>query len=345
MKAHLSERLEGRQLGDWNVMERTQTVDGMTGSNFSIGYEAERSDGRRGFIKVLDISRAAQTQDPARTLEYVTAAFNFERDILAGCKGLSRVVHVLAEGTENEIADGQLEVAQYIVFELADTDLRKLRLTVSTFDVAHSLRTLHHVATGLAQLHGRKMAHQDIKPSNILLFEGQGSKLGDLGSSSWKSKAGPHDEFTIPGDLAYAPPELLYGHVYLDWDTRRRACDLYQLGSLAVFAFTGVGMTWLLNKHTHVSHRHTKWSGRYREILPYLERYFREAILDLSQHLPEPFVHDVTQVVVELCQPDPTRRGHPRNHAIGNPYGLERYVSLFNRYALEAEHNLRRSLT
>lgn len=345
MTADLPERLEGRQLKDWRVIEKMQMADGMTGSSFSIGYKAERSDGRLGFIKALDLSKAEQTEDPARTLQYLTTAFNFERDVLATCKGMSRVVHILAEGIETELVDGRVQVAQYLVFELASTDLRKLRYTVSTFDIALSLRTLHHIATGLAQLHMRKIAHQDIKPSNILFFQGQGSKLGDLGRSSVRSRPGPHDELEVPGDLSYAPPELVYGHVSPDWDTRRRACDLYQLGSLAAFAFTGVGTTSLLNKHTHESHRPAQWSGDYPEVLPYLETYFREAILEIREHLPNPFVNDLTRALAELCHPDPNRRGHPRSRAIGSPYSLERYVSLFNRLALEAEHNLRRSLT
>ena len=344
MTVHLSERLAGRELDDWRVIERVEKVDGMTGSNFSIGYTAEHSDGRPGFVKVLDISRASLTEDPARTLEYLTTAFNFERDILAACKGMSRVVHVLADGTVKESTDDRLEVAQYIVFELASTDFRKLRLTLSSFDTALSLRTLHHVATGLAQLHGRKIAHQDLKPSNVLVFDGQGSKLGDLGRSSARSRPGPHDDLNIPGDLAYAPPELVYGHAIPDWDTRRRASDLYQLGSLVAFAFTGVGMTPVLNKHTHERHRSTTWSSSYMELLPYMEVYFRLAMEEMQRYLPYDFQNDLALAIRQLCHPDPRERGHPVSHRTGNRYGLERYVSLFNRLALEAELNLRGSL-
>jgi serine/threonine protein kinase len=39
----------------------------------------------------------------------------------------------------------------------------------------------HHVATGLQQLHFSEIAHQDVKPANILVTENQTAKIGDMG--------------------------------------------------------------------------------------------------------------------------------------------------------------------
>lgn len=339
----LCERLEGRTLeGGWVVADRVELEKGMTGSNFSIGYQVERN-GHQGFMKVLDISAALGMPDPAKALQDLTTAFNFERDILKACKGLSRVVTALDEGSVVEKLDDRVEVAQYIIFELAQSDLRKFMLT-QQYDSALNLRTLHHVATGLEQLHARNVAHQDLKPSNVLLFGDEVSKIADLGRSSARASSGPHDDRKVPGDMNYAPPELLYGHVSADWDMRRRASDLYQLGSLAVFAFTGVGMTTLLNQHTHPSHRMTAWSGPYRELLGYLIEYFRLAMSTATPSFPEHCREKLCVAVSELCDPDPSTRGHPRNHATGDPYGLRRYVSLFNRLAVKEEMALKKVL-
>ena len=314
----------------------------MTGSNFSIGYRAERGDGN-AFVKVLDISKASITEDPARTLQDLTTAFNFERDVLEKCQQLSRVVSALAEGTVTENLGDRVDVAQYIIFELAESDLRKQILSRS-FDLALNLRALHHVATGLSQLHSKGIAHQDIKPSNILIFNDTESKIGDLGRSSTNANVGPHDELSIAGDPVYAPPELIYGHVSSDWNIRRRACDLYQLGSLVVSTFTGVGMTSEMLRKTHPNHRPYAWSGFYSELVGYLDEYFRVALESVTSRFPDQFRDDLKLVTMQLCCPDPEKRGHPKNHARQDPYGLQRYVSLFNRLALKAEIDLKRTL-
>ena len=53
---------------------------------------------------------------------------------------------------------------QYIVFELADGDVRSVISAADDLDVAWAIRSLHHMAVGLAQLHRTGIAHQDVKP-------------------------------------------------------------------------------------------------------------------------------------------------------------------------------------
>ena len=283
---HLSERLEGRDLDDgWRVINKPPSEQGMTGGHFSIGYKAERADGRQGFMKVLNFSKALEADDPAEILENLTTAFNFERRLLERCRRLSRVVSALAGGTVTERLGGHTEVAQYIIFELAESDLRKHTL-LKAFDLALNLRTLHHVATGLSQLHASEIAHQDIKPSNILLFGLEESKIGDLGRSSVRGNAGPHDDLQVPGDRIYAPPELIYGNISRDWNIRRKASDLYQLGSLIAFMFTGVGLTQRLINHMPDEHRPRNCVLGYSDILPYMSEYFRLTVEELESRFP-----------------------------------------------------------
>ena len=342
-RTHLSERLEGFDLdGGWTIDDKIVPAEGMTGSNFSIGYSAQRSDGVPGFVKVLDISRAALAPDPARTLEAITVAFNFERDLVKQCSHMSRVVSALSEGTVRDDSQvGPGEVAQYIVFEMAESDLRAKVQLSRDFDLAMEMRALHNVATGLAQLHASFIAHQDLKPSNVLVFDNGLSKVGDLGRSFSVDHSGPHDELAKPGDPAYCPPEQLYGYSPEDWKDRRFSSDLYQLGSLVVFVFTGMSVTRLLHDHIPEIHRHGTWTDTYESVLPYLHEYFRIMVERVSTRMPEIIRPELVLAVTQLCRPDPARRGHPRNHAIKNPYGLERYVSLFDRLAVKAEIELR----
>src|ERR687892_267014 len=59
------------------------------------------------------------------------------------------------------------------------------------------------------------------KPSNVLLFDGDESKLGDLGRAAAQGYEPPHEDSYIAGDQTYAPPELLYHHMDPEWSRRR----------------------------------------------------------------------------------------------------------------------------
>ena len=67
---------------------------------------------------------------------------------------------------------------------------------------------LHQTALALLQLHQQSIAHQDVKPSNVLLFGADKLKLGDLGRSSLRGKPAPHDAMHVAGAWNYEPPRL-----------------------------------------------------------------------------------------------------------------------------------------
>ncbi len=172
----------------WQVIQRITPPEQHSGGNFSCGYVVQNSDGSTGYLKALDFfSRLDESADPARTLEPLIAAFNFERDLLEKCrqKGLSRVVTALDTGAVTVPGFNSYSTVQYIIFELAESDLRGLISAVDDLDIVMALRTLHHIAVGLEQLHGIGIAHQDVKPSNVLLFQSKkSSKLADLGRAA-----------------------------------------------------------------------------------------------------------------------------------------------------------------
>ena len=222
--------------GDWHVVKKCSKTLSGTGGCFSVGYIVQKSD-KRAYLKALDFySQLMIADDPARVMQPLLESYNFERDLLARCRDrrLSRVVVALDDGAVR-LAGSTLPV-QYIIFELAEGDIRSQIGRADRLDLAWALRSLHQIAVGLQQLHAIGVAHQDTKPSNVLLFEEAGvSKISDLGRASLRGAEPPHEDEHYAGDPAYAPPELRYGEPPVDWDARRMGCDAYLLGSMIVW--------------------------------------------------------------------------------------------------------------
>jgi len=148
----------------------------------------------------------------------------------------------------------------------------------------------------------------------------------------------PHEELVLAGDLAYAPPELKYGTFNPSAIRRRRAADLYHLGSLGLFLFTGVGATAAMASRLPESLLWGTYVGDYQSVVPYLRDALGFAIRDLAAVTTQDLGAQLTPLLHQLCEPDPEIRGDPwaRAHA-GNQYSLERYVSRLNLLARRAE--------
>lgn len=261
-----AQRLAGRELPNgWKVEELIDRPETATGGHFSTSYIVRSENGERAFLKAMDYTKALKSADPARALQTMTMAYNFERDILEKCRyrRLSRIVRVLDAGTLPALEGNPSSVVQYLVFELAKHDVRSFVDWGRDFDTAWAIRTMHQATAALQQLHSAEIAHQDVKPSNVLVFENGRSKLADLGRAFDRHSSAPHDNAVCAGDLTYAPPELLYGYVPQDWRVRRLGCDLYLLGSLVMYLCTEVSMTHLLFKRLNREHRFDRWGGTF----------------------------------------------------------------------------------
>jgi serine/threonine protein kinase len=341
--------LEGLELeGGWKVLKKIDRHPTSTGGHFSVGYIVKDEDNKEGYLKALDFSRALQTDDPARELQSMTTAYNFERDLLAKCKEhkLRRVVTPLADGTVTVPGNfGDLSNVCYLIFEKAEGDIRKQCTKLQSIDLAWCLRSLHHTATGIRQLHSRGIAHQDLKPSNVLVYKNVGSKVTDLGRASYISLTSPVDGYKIPGDVGYAPPELFYGYEVSDEFERRFAVDIYLLGSLFFFYFANVSATQAI-KTKLKSHASPNLSNaNFINDLPYIRKAFYEAVKDLEENIVKKagsLTGDISIIVKQLCEPDPRLRGHPRNRTLQvcRQYCLERYVTRLDLLAKRAEYGL-----
>ena len=235
---------------------------------------------------------------------------------------------------------------QYIIFELAEGDIRTQMSQADKLDIAWALRSLHQMAVGLQQLHSISVAHQDLKPSNVLLFASYtSSKLADLGRAAVEGQTPPHYGFDVAGDCSYAPPELLYGAVPRSWEAKRIGCDTYLLGSMVSSLFTSVAMTPLIMMSLDPRFHWTSWAGTYEEVLPYIRAAFHDALTYIAEEFPYEFKEPLTEIVAQLCDPDSSLRGHPQDRSMrsGNQFALERYVSKFDLLAKKSEiHLLRR---
>jgi serine/threonine protein kinase len=238
-----------------------------------------------------------------------------------------------------EVDRSAIGIVQYLIFEDADGDIRGRLHLLGLLEVAWKLRSLHHIATGLHQLHGQRIAHQDIKPSNVLVFDGKGSKIADLGSASVSGRGGPRDDRTFAGDPDYAPIEALYGYMDPEWMVRRQGCDLWHLGSMAVFLFTGRSMNSLILEELPDHLWPRDWTGTFVDVMPYVADAFGRVLDTLGKHVGNGELRDdLRDIVSQLCNPEPRERGHHLNSGFGgNPYSLERYVSWFDLLARRAE--------
>jgi serine/threonine protein kinase len=300
---------------------------------FSQSYQVKK-DSKVGFLKAFDFSMAFEPgADTIQIINALTAGYQHEKAVLDHCadRSLSKVVLALDHGHVDVPGHGVMEGrVYYLIFEMADGDVRCQMDMTTRFDVVWSMRALKDVALGLWQVHKEMIAHQDTKPSNVLVYEGRGFKIADFGRSSRKGYPVWHDDAKCAGDKSYSPPELLYGHTHADFVPRRIGADLYMLGNIAAFLFSGRNVTGLLLGNLNSAHHPSVWTGTYDQVLPYLSASFSKLLEDLAPQIDVVVREDVLRIIRELCTPDLSRRGHPRGLGRHDQYSLQRYVSMLD---------------
>lgn len=349
----LAHTMVGQQLpGGWTITEKVSpdapSTD-HTGGFFSVGYLA--NDGKTSaFVKVFDIAKAIENHpnDVMTAFAVLSRDHAHETTLLDICETarLDRIVRVLGRGQVTITgSNGMSGAIPYIIFEYADGEtLRKAVTKADAIDTAWKLRRLHQVALGLQQLHSQQIAHQDLKPSNVLLFikNGAGAKIGDLGRATHSGGIPmPHDGEPIAGDAGYAPPEQAYGVRAEQRQDRREGCDLYQLGNLLCFVFTGTVPTSAYLSFVPDELRPPRWRGRwggdYSTVLPHLQAAFAKYLQRIEPALPDLPKNgreEIMSIVRNLCTPEYQRRGDPDARSqVGAPLGLDRFISRLDRLA------------
>lgn len=333
--------LTGIQLpSGWKIGDTVYIPPTATGGNFSVGYHIEKDTGEKAYLKALDFSGAMAQPDFTIALQGMLEAYNFERELLLRCRDrrLDRIVTAIEAGNVDAPGvAGQLGKVCYLIFELADGDIRDEFDKLAKFDIAWCLRSLHQTAVGLSQLHGVGIAHQDVKPSNVLVFEDTGSKLSDLGCASSTHKTSQTDTFRIAGDPSYAPPDQWYDQSGTRVFEDRCLVDLYHLGSLIFFYFGDCSATSAINSKL----KRSQLSGVFVSDLPYIRSAFGEALEELKcsveKAVPE-LESNIIDLATQLCEPDPNLRGDTRwSGNVARRCSLTRYISRLDLLARKAE--------
>ena len=325
--------LSGRHLkGGYEVVKIIEKEVYSTGSFFSVCYLAKK-DNEKYFLKAFDFSKFFQISSPNQSVTDIMSsmleAYNYEKNLSDFCKDkhVTKILHVQYAAEEN-IEGFTYPLVPFLIFQLADGDVRKNLHFSNNIDISWRLKTLRDISVGLKQLHLIEISHQDIKPSNILMI-GEETKIGDLGRAICMKIKCPYSELWYSGDLNYAPPEILYNYYLTDWKKRVFATDCYALGSLIVFFFTGINMSAMIAKNMESEFHWAAWKGSYEEVKPYLINAFSRAVDEFQNKFADTKLGiSLKWMVQKLCYPVPEMRGHPRTISYErNQYNMERFIT------------------
>lgn len=329
------------------MKNKVEPTDNSTGGFFSVCYNVEK-DNYRAFLKALNFNAFFQMfpdKNIVKILQEQTNSFEFEKNLLLKCKNnkLSKVSMIIDEG-EEYIEGFTIPNVPYLIFEIAEGDIRSNIKFSSNIDLAWKTKSLHDVAVALEQLHSIDIAHQDLKPSNVLLYDDANtSKVGDLGRSLCSTLVAPHDDgFSFTGQINYSPPEFLYGHIQPDWNIRVNSTDMYLFGSLVTYYFLGNNMTALLLRNLDPRFRWTIFRGRFEDVKDYLIDAYSKCIDEISISLNNHnFSKDIIEIIEYCCYPIPEKRGHKKNiREIGNQFSFRRTISKLDLIKRKAELKL-----
>lgn len=123
--------------------------------------------------------------------------------------------------------------SHFIVMESAKVDLYTIRHAAGTgLPLAMAKNWTQQILTGVAFVHKMGYVHQDLKSSNILIFEDRTAKLCDFGLARKAEETMPVDRELVT--LWYRAPELLMGT-----RTYTKAVDEWSIGCIALELLLG----------------------------------------------------------------------------------------------------------
>lgn len=316
----------------WLVEKKATFPADHTGGYFSRCFHVSRGS-EYAFLKALDLDKF-----DLRSLFEHFAEFQYEQETLTVCrdKRLNRVVRLIEAGSldRGDAFNTIQRQAPFIIFELAEEDIRS-SIDITT-NVSNQWRfsVLHQTTLALMQMHGVQIAHQDLKPSNVLRFSDQSLKLGDLGRSTHRARPAPHDNLQRPGHINYAPFEQRYSYSPpAEWAHRRISSDVFQLGAFLTYTFTSIVLPSHVIGTIDPIYHPENWGGTYSDVMPFLQAHLVKSVIDISVDFPEPFRDEVIDMILDLCNVDPLKRGRlgaKNGEPNATPLWLQKYVSRFD---------------
>lgn len=103
-------------------------------------------------------------------------------------------------------------------------------------------------------------------------------------------------------------------------------------GGVILYMFGGGSATCALLTHLPIRHHPGATGAGFEQALPHLVEASDKVADQFEEELGDAQWRGIVDRFRELCEPDPRHRGHPgaRGRHV-DPYGLERYVSYFDR--------------
>ena len=128
----------------------------------------------------------------------------------------------------------------YIAYEYVGGRTLREAMRAGELRDADAVEAAAQILEGLAHAHGRGIVHRDVKPSNVLLADGEGVsvRLLDFGLAQFDETETLTAVGDVPGTLAYISPERLRG------EDARPASDVWGVGILLWEALAGRHPFW-----------------------------------------------------------------------------------------------------
>ena len=128
----------------------------------------------------------------------------------------------------------------YIAYEYVPGETMRQALRAGSLNDADSVEAAAQILEGLAHAHARGIVHRDVKPSNVLVAEGEelSIRLLDFGLAQLAEEESLTATGDVPGTLAYVPPERLHG------EPGDPAADVWAVGVLLWEALAGWHPFW-----------------------------------------------------------------------------------------------------
>jgi eukaryotic-like serine/threonine-protein kinase len=172
----------------------------------------------------------------------------------------------------------------YIAYEYVPGQTFREAMRAGALPDARAIEACAQVAEGLAHAHRNGILHRDVKPSNVLLADGErvSARVLDFGLARMPEAETLTEQGDVPGTLAYISPERLAG------DGASEASDVWAVGVMLWESLAG---------------RHPFWQGSMLETAKAIEGG-AEPLAALRPDLPKRLL----ALVDRALAPDPARR-------------------------------------
>jgi len=190
-----------------------EILNHLGGGAFGEVYKAKKTSiGKSYAVKFLRLDDAAQKDAVERELEQVRLFAAIDHPNLVTIEDMGVVMGV-----------------PYLIMGYAGEDTLARRLKRADLDQASALRYFVQIARGVLALHDRRLAHFDLKPSNVFL-NGDVARVGDYGLAKLLIEGRTTLSFGR-GTPHYMAPEILKNRADL-------RADLYSLGVILYESLT-----------------------------------------------------------------------------------------------------------